>query len=189
MTGIDRREILILSGGALAASSPAQAAPARERHSVTLTEGTNIAVAVSPNGKHVAFDLLGVIWTVPVGSGIATRITDDLTDGAQPDWTPDSQRLVFQSYRDGNFHIWSVGVDGTGLTQLTRGPFDCREPRVSPDGKLIAFSSDATGRYAIHVIPTSGGTPRLWAQAEGQACQPTWSPDSSKIAFAVDRAH
>lgn len=162
--------------------------PTAETRQVKVVEGTNIAVAAAPDGKSVAFDLFGVMWTVPVAGGPATRITDDLTDGAQPDWAPDSKTLVFQSYRDGNFHIWSVGADGTGLKQLTRGPFDCREPRISPDGKSIAFSSDATGRYAVHVIPIGGGAPRLWAETEGQACQPCWSPDGKQIAFAVDRA-
>jgi len=191
--GVDRRGVLAL--GALAASVITPASPgakprkaATETRAVKIVQGTNLAVAASPDGRHVAFDLFGVMWTVPVSGGAAQRITDDLTDGAQPDWTPDARTLVFQSYRDGNFHIWSVGADGSGLTQLTRGPFDCREPRVSPDGRSIAFSSDATGAYAIHVIPISGGAPRLWAKAEGQACEPAWSPDGIRIAFAVDRA-
>ena len=192
--GVDRRHLLSLGGTALAASalsSPAAQARGRkaaaETRQVRIVEGTNIAVTASPDGKRIAFDLFGVMWTVPVEGGPALRLTDDLTDGAQPDWTPDGKALVFQSYRDGNFHIWTVGADGAGLTQLTHGPFDCREPRVSPDGRSIAFSSDATGAYAIHVMPIAGGAPRLWADAPGQACQPAWSPDGASIAFAVDR--
>ena len=193
--GVDRRDLLSLGGTALAASalsSPAAQARGRkaaaETRQVKIVEGTNIAVTASPDGRHVAFDLFGVMWTVPVAGGPATRLTDDLTDGAQPDWTPDGKALVFQSYRSGNFQVWAVGADGTGLTQLTHGPFDCREPRVSPDGRSVAFSSDATGAYAIHVMPVGGGAAKLWAKAEGQACQPAWSPDGTKIAFAVDRA-
>jgi Tol biopolymer transport system component len=192
--GVDRRSVLSLGGTALAASTlplssrAAAAKPSAETRQVKVVEGTNIAVAAAPDGKSIAFDLFGVIWTVPIAGGAAKRITDDLTDGAQPDWTPDARTLVFQSYRDGNFHIWSVSADGTGLKQLTKGPHDCREPRVSPDGKRVAFSSDATGRYAVHVIPIGGGASRLWADAEGQACQPCWSPDGMSIAFAVDRA-
>ncbi|MDO8799499.1 amidohydrolase family protein [Phenylobacterium sp.] len=155
---------------------------------VTVVEGTNIAVTAAPNGKAVAFDLFGIMWSVPIEGGGATRLTDDLTDGAQPDWSPDSMTLAFQSYRDGNFHIWTVGADGSGLRQLTKGPYDCREPRWSPDGKSIAFSSDSSGPYAIHVLDVATGAIKLWAQAKGQACEPCWSPDGSKIAFAVDRA-
>lgn len=195
--GVDRRKLLSLGGLALTASSlplsPADAAPAKAkgpeggRRYVTVVEGTNIAVAAAPDGKTLAFDLYGVIWTVPVDGGPATRLTDDLTDGAQPDWTPDGKALVFQSYRDGTFQLWRVGADGTGLVQLTQGPFDAREPRVSPDGHEVAFSSDRTGKYAIHVLDLTNGEVKLWAEAEGQACEPAWSPDGAKIAFAVDR--
>ncbi len=192
--GVDRRRVLSLGGTAVAAASVAGSAAAakgarrRGERQVRVHEGTNIAVAASPDGKTLAFDLYGVIWTVPVEGGAARRLTDDLTDGAQPDWSPDGKRLAFQSYRDGTFQVWTVGADGKGLTQLTRGPFDCREPRFSPDGRRIAFSSDRTGAYAIHVLDLASGEIRLWAAAEGQACEPAWSPDGGRIAFAVERA-
>ncbi len=193
--GVDRRRLLSMGGTAIAASSlaapAAAAARARGRKAaqmVAVSEGTNIAVSVAPDGRTLAFDLYGVIWTLPVAGGRARRITDDLTDGAQPDWSPDGKTLVFQSYRDGTFQIWTVNADGTGLRQHTRGAFDCREPRFSPDGKSIAFSSDRTGSYAIHVLDLATGATRLWAAAEGQACEPAWSPDGARIAFAVERA-
>lgn len=192
--GVDRRRVLSLGGTAMAAGSlagPAAAAkaarPKGERR-VTVREGTNIAVAVSPDGRTLAFDLFGVIWTLPVAGGVARRLTDDLTDGAQPDWSPDGKRLAFQSYRDGTFQVWTVGVDGQGLAQHTHGPFDAREPRWSPDGKSIAFSSDRTGAYAIHVLDVASGAVRLWADSSGQACEPAWAPDGRRIAFAVDRS-
>lgn len=195
--GVDRRRLLSLGGTVLAASSlPVAASAAKPVEApveagpqyVTIVEGTNIAVTAAPDGKAVAFDLFGVMWSVSIEGGAATRLTDDLTDGAQPDWSPDCKTLAFQSYRDGNFHIWTVGADGAGLKQLTKGPYDCREPRWSPDGMSIAFSSDTTGPYAIHVLDVATGAIKLWAQSKGQACEPCWSPDGKRIAFAVDRA-
>jgi Tol biopolymer transport system component len=193
--GVDRRQLLALGGTALAASSVAASAGAADKANgrkgsrlVKITEGTNIAVSASPDGKTLAFDLFGVIWSLPIGGGVARRLTDDLTDGAQPDWSPDGKRLVFQSYRDGTFQIWTVNADGTGLTQHTHGPFDCREPRFSPDGKTIAFASDRGGAYAIYTLDLATGAIKLWASADGQACEPAWSRDGAKIAFAVERA-
>jgi len=159
------------------------AAAAHERF-VTVTEGTNIAAAVSPDGRTVAFDLYGQLWLVGIEGGTARRLTDDLHEIAQPDWAPDSASLIFQSYRDGNFHIWSIGADGSGLKQLTQGPHDCREPRFSPDGRRIAYSSDPAGRYAVHVLDlTSGQSRPLTAVSKVQESEPAWSPDGKSIAF------
>jgi len=42
---------------------------------VTVREGTSMAVAVSPDGRSLAIDLQGSIWTLPSTGGVATRIT------------------------------------------------------------------------------------------------------------------
>ncbi|RAK52215.1 LpqB family beta-propeller domain-containing protein [Phenylobacterium deserti] len=188
--GVDRRRVISAAGAGLAAGAltpQTQAQPQLPAGAVTIREGTNIAVAPSPDGRTLAFDLLGVIWTLPIDGGAARRVTDDLADAAQPDWTPDSRRLVFQAYRDGVFQVCSVGADGSGFVQHTRGPFDCREPRVSPDGRRVAYASDQSGSYAIHVLDLASGQSRLWARPDGQAAEPAWSPDGRRIAYAVDR--
>ena len=116
---------------------------------VVLREGTNLAAALSPDGETLAIDLLGSIWLIPDSNNVAHRITDELSDARQPDWAPDGQRIVFQAYRDGNWHIWSIGKDGQGLRQHTFGLFDDREPAWSHDGSRIVFSSDRSGNYDI----------------------------------------
>jgi len=198
--GLSRRKLLSLgalgTGGALiaplAASPEAAAAPApgptSEERPVTVSEITNVAAAASPDGKSIAFDLYGVLWVMDVEGGPARRLTDDFGDVAQPDWTPDSQALVFQSYRTGNFQIWSIKADGTGLKQLTEGPFDCREPRVSPDGKRVAFSSDRNGSYGIYALDLATGAISTLVDSEAEEYEPCWSPDGSEIAFTSNRS-
>jgi Tol biopolymer transport system component len=173
------------SGADPQATHPEILGTAVERY-VTVTEGTNIAAAVSPDGKTIAFDLFGGLWLVGVTGGPAHRLTGDFDEVAQPDWAPDGRSLVFQSYRDGNFHLWSIRADGTGLTQLTTGPYDCREPRYSPDGRRIAYSSDATGgRYAVHVLELASGESRVLTASTAQECEPAWSPDGKSIALVA----
>jgi len=150
---------------------------------VTVTEGTNIAAAASPDGKTIAFDLFGGLWLVGIDGGPAHRLTGDFDEVAQPDWAPNGKSLVFQSYRDGNFHLWSIDAEGSNLRQLTTGPYDCREPRYSPNGLQIAYSSDATGRYAIHVLDVTSGKSRVLTSSATQESEPAWSPDGKSIAF------
>jgi Tol biopolymer transport system component len=192
--GLSRRSLFSLGGGAilapLAASgldARAEAAPAAEVKHVTVSEGTNIAPAVSPDGKTVAFDLYGVLWVAPVAGGPARRLTDDYGDIAMPDWSPDGKTLAFQSYRSGGFQIWSIGADGTGLKQLTDGPYDCREPRWSPDGSRIAFSSDRNGSYGVFVLTLSTGAVAAAVDTAAEEYEPAWSPDGSQLAFTVDK--
>ncbi|MEV8608094.1 hypothetical protein AB0383_09180 [Amycolatopsis sp. NPDC051373] len=48
---------------------------------------------VSPEGRQVALDLLGVLWLVPARGGQAKRLTGDLFDIAMPTWSPDCSAL------------------------------------------------------------------------------------------------
>src|SRR5881227_3283324 len=66
---------------------------------LTLREGTNMAAALSPDGRTIAIDLLGTLWTMPASGGVAKAITDISMDARQPSWSPDGTRLAFQAYR------------------------------------------------------------------------------------------
>ena len=60
------------------APTPEAVAPATIE--VTLTEGTNMAAALSPDGGTLAIDLVGRIWTLPASGGTATALTDPFGD-------------------------------------------------------------------------------------------------------------
>lgn len=186
--GISRRGVLAAGGGVgLAVAGGVPAVAQRTDRNVVVTQATNVALTVSPDGKRIAFDLLGILWTIAADGGPATRLTGDFDDIAQPDWSPDGKRIAFQAYRTGNFHIWTIAPDGSGMTQHTRGAFDHREIRWSPDGRTIAFSSDRSGgRYAIHLLDVASGRVTQFSKGEGQDSEPAWSPDGKRIAYVVD---
>src|SRR5687767_2774117 len=114
-----------------------------------LREGTNIAAAVSPDGNTIAIDLIGRIWVIPRAGGAATALTAPLEESRQPAWSPNGQRIAFQSYRDGTWHIYSMARDGSDVSQHTSGQFDDREPDYTADGSSIVFSTDRSGNYDI----------------------------------------
>jgi Tol biopolymer transport system component len=55
-----------------------------------------------------------------------------LTDGFEPDWSPDGTGLVFAIDRGDNADIYSMDADGTGVTRLTDDPGDDVGPDWSP---------------------------------------------------------
>ncbi|WP_276346217.1 amidohydrolase family protein [Daejeonella sp. JGW-45] len=154
---------------------------------VTVTEGTNMAVALSPDKATIAIALQGTIWTIPAKGGKARTVTDEMGDSQEPAWSPDGQQIVFHSYRDGNYHIWTIRKDGTGLKQLTSGLSDNREPDWSPDGRSVVFSSDRSGNYDIWEIELSGGRLKQLSTDPANDSNPAYSRSGRKVAFVSQR--
>ena len=157
--------------------------------SVTLTEGTNMAAAVSPNGATIVLAIQGTLWHLPRAGGTATRLSGWDVEATAPSWAPDGSRIVFQAYTDGYYHIATIAPSGGDPTLLTSGPFDHREPTWSPDGSKVALSSDrgANGSYDIWTIDVRSGAYDQRTNLTSNEHSPAWSPDGSQIAYADGR--
>src|SRR6266540_7288467 len=105
------------------------------------SEGTWMNVDVSPDGRTVAFDLLGDIYTMPIagtGTSQATRITSGSAFDMQPRFSPDGKRVAFASDRDGLWNIWTADTEGKNAKQISREKrWFINSPTWSPDGNYI----------------------------------------------------
>ena len=152
---------------------------------ITVHEGTDMAVTVSPDHKTMLMDLQGLIFSLPFSGGKATQVTGPYDEASHPEYSSDGSFVALQSYAGGTFHIWTMKPNGTGLKQITSGHGDDREPRISPDGKTIAFSSDRAfkGSYDIWTVDIASGSLTQITSSDADEFEPAWSPDGKALVF------
>ncbi|NIP80216.1 MAG: amidohydrolase, partial [Gemmatimonadetes bacterium] len=94
--------------------------------------------------------------------GDATQLTSGMAFDAQPRFSPDGERIVFTSDRDGGQNIWTMALDGSDTTQVSRGEANRAEgPEWTPDGSyIVASMGDFRGRNLprLHLWHVDGGT-------------------------------
>jgi Tol biopolymer transport system component len=114
-------------------------------------------MVVSPDQSKVAFEILGGnLYVMNIdGSGLV-----DLGDGHRPQWSPDSQRLVYMITADDGYRyllsdIYTIKIDGMEQVRLTVTDNKLEmNPSWSPDGKKIAY--DVFDEGAIYILELSG---------------------------------
>jgi dipeptidyl aminopeptidase/acylaminoacyl peptidase len=126
------------------------------------------------------------IYLVPAEGGRPRNLISSGANDAGPSFSPDGQRLVFASSRDGTWDLYVLTLPEkvTRITSLPGSEFD---PQWSPNGKLIAFESTIRGQRDVYVIPASGGTPRNVSQSSAMDLDPWWTVDSRQVVFESDR--
>ena len=116
-----------------------------------------------------------------------------------PDWSPDGQRIAFNTESLGEgppAQIHVMNADGSDVTQLTRGPGFKGFPAWSPDAASLAIAADWGDHPALQgiwIIPSSapGGVTQqearrvttLPADFRGEDVEPQFSPDGNSIVF------
>ena len=173
--------------------------------------------ALSPDGTKVAFVRFGDLSTSSTalstteiyvmnadGSGTPTQLTNNAAVDINPAWSPDGNKLVFESNRDGNEEIYMMKAedkdgDGNGenLKRLTNNPAFDQTPAWSPDGNTIAFASTRIGGgnevFVMDSDPdtsddaTADTSYKQLTNAPGPDIQPSFSPDGTHIAFVSTR--
>jgi TolB protein len=105
-----------------------------------------------------------------------------------PRWSPDGERIVFQSGlpQMERGQVYVMKADGTKRHRLTSGA-DNILPAWSPDGKRIAFVSGRDGYARIYVMDASGARQRPVSPKGEQGAFPTWSPDGKRVAFGCSK--
>lgn len=164
----------------------------------TTDEGTWMSLDVSPDGKTIVFDLLGDLYTIPIGGGDATRLTSGMGWDYMPRWSPDGSTIAFASDRGGNEDIWLMDRSGGHVRRLTH-EVDARlsSPTWTRDGQYIVARrtepypgpNDYGRQHPLWMYALAGGTgvqivPATLDAPKTSNSGPAFSPDDSTMYFS-----
>ena len=150
------------------------------------TQGTWISLDVSPDGSTIVFDLLGDLYTVPIGGGSATRITSGMAYDVQPRYSPDGASLAFVSDRSGREQVWTLDLASGDTTQLTSGRgSDVLSPEWTPDGDYLVVPKSGRESSGLWLVHADGGSGVRMHQADGTYMTgPAFASDGRYLWFA-----
>lgn len=150
------------------------------------SEGTWMSVDVSPDGKTIAFDLMGDIYTLPIEGGEATAVTKGMSFETHPRFSPDGKKILFTSDRSGSDNIWYIDTEKKDTVQLTKDRTDDFPAAVwTPDGNYIIASKGRRIHKLWMYHKNGGGGIQLNDQTAGiKTIDPFVSADGNTIYFS-----
>ena len=154
--------------------------------SFTTDEGTWMNLDVSPDGKTIAFDMLGDVYTMPISGGKAKALRRGIAWESQPRFSPDGSKILFTSDAGGGDNIWTMNADGSDAKQITKEDFRLLNNAVwMPDGEyFVARKHFSSGRslgagemWMYHITGGSGFQLTERKNDQQDVNEPSVSPD------------
>lgn len=160
-------------------------------------------VAVSPDGKLLAFSRRGDIFVSSVEFGTTHQLTSTPWAESSPSWADGGRSLYFVSRQSGRPDIHKLEMTrqadpdmlaATSLRESTvaGGGKDTErdDAEVSPDGTKIAYVKDRSELWVMDLTASKATqlSPREH-NAERQGLQYSWSPDSKWLVFTCVPHH
>ena len=146
-------------------------------------DGTRVATSITEQGN---LD----VWIGELARGTLSRLTTHPAWDSNPIWTPDGQRVVFASGRDGQFGLFWRAADGTGAVEnLVIRETVTRPSSWSRDGKtLVVDYSSSELETNIGALSLEGDrTLRALLETDAGESLPAISPDGAWIAYQSDQ--
>ncbi|HVW12657.1 MAG TPA: DPP IV N-terminal domain-containing protein [Mucilaginibacter sp.] len=164
----------------------------------------NVAPAISPDGKYLAFlsekDLFTIdLYLADARTGrlikkLTSKISNTRIDefnfiesaGA---WSPDSKRFAFSIFSHGRNRMLIVNVpDGNVLNDISMGKAEeFSNLSWSPDGNNIVFQGMSEGQGDLYMYSFDTKKIRQLTNDKYTDYQPSFSRDGKKIIFSSDR--
>ncbi len=149
-------------------------------------------MAISANGKEVAFIVRGEVFVASAEFSTTKRITNTPEQERSVSFSPDGRSLVYAAERNGSWNIYESKIlnktepymyAATQIEEkaLLEGPEETFQPKYSPDGKEVAYLEERTTLKVLNLESKKtrevmAGT-HNYSYADGDQWY-DWAPDS-----------
>ncbi|MFI5415542.1 MAG: hypothetical protein ACHQ16_07845, partial [Candidatus Lutacidiplasmatales archaeon] len=163
---------------------------------LTYNPSSNRAISLSPDGRRLAFDVLGTsspdIWVKQLPAGALSRLTFDSVGAIRPVWSADSRYVYYISGSGVQGSVWRRRADGSAPAEFIwkdpRGPV--LTASFTRDGQWLAYRVTVGGTnrdiYAVHLGHDTVAIPLLTGPSSEDA--PEISPDGRWMAYTSNES-
>ena len=142
-------------------------------------------LALSPDGRTLAFAWAGDLWSVSSEGGEARRLTVHAADDSNPVWSRDGRTIAFASDRHGTANVFLMSATGADVRRLTFSDRAEVPTDFSPDGAYVYFHVRKAGEVAfeprVHRVSVEGG--QDWRVLDCSSANARISPDGRRAVF------
>ncbi len=157
-----------------------------KRLEFTATEGTWLSVDVSPDGRKIAFDLLGTLYEMPITGGDAVPLTKGRSYNHLPRYSPDGTRILFTSDRSGHEEVWVLYRGTDSVARFSKFEQRAFQGSWSRDGRAVYLSTmDLGAKFVGHRVDAYGSVTDLVRNGVfGAATHFNEHPSNGKVYFS-----
>ena len=156
---------------------------------LTNRSGVLTAPEYSPDGKEITYTRwnpnTGKYQIMIMESNGNNQYNIPSIAGWDPTWSPNGNRILFASDRNGPVQLFSVRDDGNNLRQISNLPAIRGRSDWSADGQYIVTYSGESWHREVYIMKADGSESRQLTPTGGNSQGPSFSPDSKWVAFTA----
>lgn len=149
-------------------------------------EGTWMNLDVSPDGKTLAFDLMGDLYLMPMEGGKATQLTNGMAYDTHPKFSPDGKSIAFTSDRDGCENAWIIEIESKETKQISKEKTEnVQSAEWTPDGDYLIVAKGVRNlKLFMYHKDGGGGVQLIKAPENFKTIEPAFGPDGRYLWFS-----
>ncbi len=146
--------------------------------------GDGLSPAWAPRDSRIAFADSDGYLSIIRADGTGRQRVPGTREGEYPTWSPDGNRLMFNTATPAGHLMYAVDVDGSDLIDISKVAGEGWQAAWSPDGTRVAFQSRRDGPDGdVYLMePDGSGVRRLTSDG---GFQPAWSPDGRYLVYCT----